>query len=396
MATDPMMQRPIWETLLDSAQRQELSPGHEGLPPRPDVLIVGGGIVGLSIALELSRRGAGQVLLVEQDELAAGASRANGGGLFAGQMRSTFPAAFRALGVESRDMFAAWAEEDWADFDWRRGGSLAVPPDEFPLPLSEYAAAEQAAGRGAELLTGSALRECEPALAESVEAGLYYAEDATLNPLRLAVALTRELTRRDVRLATGVHVARLQGGAGRIDTVETTAGAICPGQLILTTGWSAAKLLMPLGIEVPLAPAKGQALASVPLPPLLGQNVMSGQLQRQLPTGHVIAGGTVEYVGPDREITTSATQTVLAFARQAIPALADVAFPHVWTGLRPHTPDAMPIIDRLPSWDNAYLAAGHFTKGVLLAPVTGRLLAEWLVTDRPSAALEMFSLARFG
>ena len=132
------------------------------------------------------------------------------------------------------------------------------------------------------------------------------------------------------------------------------------------------------------------------MPPLLGQNVMSGQLQRQLPTGHVIAGGTVEYVGPDREITTSATQTVMALARQAIPALADVAFPHVWTGLRPHTPDAMPIIDRLPSWDNAYLAAGHFTKGVLLAPVTGRLLAEWLLTDRPSAALEMFSLARFG
>ena len=145
-----------------------------------------------------------------------------------------------------------------------------------------------------------------------------------------------------------------------------------------------------------MAPAKGQALASVPLPPLFGQNVMSGQLQRQLPTGHVIAGGTVEYVGPDREITTAATQRVLELARQAIPALADVAFPHVWTGLRPHTPDGMPIIDRLPSWDNAYLAAGHFTKGVLLAPVTGRLLAEWLVTGRPSAALEMFSLARFG
>ena len=96
------------------------------------------------------------------------------------------------------------------------------------------------------------------------------------------------------------------------------------------------------------------------------------------------------------EITTAATQRVLELARQAIPALADVAFPHVWTGLRPHTPDGMPIIDRLPAWDNAYLAAGHFTKGVLLAPVTGRLLAEWLVTGRPSAALEMFSLARFG
>ncbi|MEE3371143.1 MAG: FAD-dependent oxidoreductase [Planctomycetota bacterium] len=390
-----MTYRPIWETLLDPVHRQELRPGHDGLPPRPDVLVVGGGIVGLSIALELSQRSAGQVLLVEQDELAGGASRANGGGLFAGQMRTTFPDAFRTLGLESREMYATWAEEDWADFDWRRGGSLAVPPDEFPLPLPEYAAAEQAAGRGAELITGSALRELEPALADSVEAGLYYAEDATLNPLKLAVSLTRELTRRKVRLATGVRAVRLQPATSRIDAVETTAGEIRPGQLILTTGWSAAELLSPLGIEVPLAPAKGQALASAPLAPLLGQNVMSGQLQRQLPSGHVIAGGTVEWVGPDREITTAATQAVLEIARQAIPALADVAFPHVWTGLRPHTPDAMPVIDRLPLWDNAYLAAGHFTKGVLLAPVTGRLLADWLVTDQPAAALDMFSLTRF-
>ena len=393
--TEPMTYRPIWETLLEPAHRQELSPGHAGLPVRPDVLVVGGGIVGLSIALELSQRSAGQVLLVEQDELAGGASRANGGGLFAGQMRATFPNAFRTLGLESREMYAAWAEEDWADFDWCRGGSLAVPPDEFPLPLPEYAAAEQAAGRGAELITGNALRQLEPALADSVEAGLYYPEDATLNPLKLAVSLTRELTRRKVRLATGVRAVRLQPAAGRIGTVETTAGEIYPGQLILTTGWSATVLLSPLGIEVPLTPAKGQALASAPLPPLLGQNVMSGQLQRQLPSGHVIAGGTVEWVGPDREITTAATQAVLEIARQAIPALADVAFPHIWTGLRPHTPDAMPVIDRLPLWDNAYLAAGHFTKGVLLAPVTGRLLADWLVTDRPSAALNMFSLARF-
>lgn len=395
MATEPIACRPIWETLLDPAQRQELTPGHEDLPPRPDVLVVGGGIVGLSIAMQLAQCSVGQVLLVEQDELAGGASRANGGGLFAGQIRSTFPEAFRTLGLESREMFAAWAEQDWADFDWQRGGSLAVPPDAFPLPLAEYAAAEQAAGRGAELITGSALRELEPALADSVEAGLYYAEDATLNPLRLAVSLKRELTRRGVRLATGVRVSRLQGAAGRIDTVETTAGSICPGQLVVTTGWSAAELLAPLGIEVPLAPAKGQALASDPLPPLLGQNVMSGQLQRQLPSGHVIAGGTVEWVGPDREITTAATRAVLKIARQAIPALAEVSFPHVWTGLRPHTPDAMPVIDRLPSWDNAYLAAGHFTKGVLLAPVTGRLLADWLVTGRPSAALEMFALTRF-
>ena len=395
MVTERMGYRPIWETLLDPALRRELTPGHGGLSLQPDVLIVGGGIVGLSIALELTRRDAGRVLLVEQGELAGGASRANGGGLFAGQMRSTFPDAFRALGLESREMFAAWAEEDWADFEWQRGGSLAVPPDVFPLPLAEYAVAEQTLGRDAELVTGQALYTMEPALNRSVEAGLYYPADATLNPLRLAVSLSREVQRRGVELTTGVRVSGLTTASGRISAVETTAGSISPGQLILTTGWSAAELLAPLGIEVPLAPAKGQALATDPLPPLLRQNVMSGQLQRQLPTGHVIAGGTVEFVGPDREITPAASQAVLEIARQAIPALAEVSFPHVWTGLRPHTPDAMPIIDRLPGLENAFLAAGHFTKGVLLAPITGRLLAEWLVTDRPLAALEMFSLTRF-
>ena len=91
----------------------------------------------------------------------------------------------------------------------------------------------------------------------------------------------------------------------------------------------------------------------------------------------------------------TSARAVLRIARQAIPALADVPFPHVWTGLRPHTPDALPIVDRLPGLDNAFLAAGHFTKGVLLAPITGRRVADWVVSGQPAADLEMLALDRF-
>ena len=97
---------------------------------------------------------------------------------------------------------------------------------------------------------------------------------------------------------------------------------------------------------------------------------------------------------PERAGVRGGTEAVGRIARQGVPGRAGAALPHGGTGLRPHPADAMAVIDRLPSWDNAYLAAGHFTKGVLLSPVTGRLLSEWLVTDRPSAAPEMLSSTR--
>lgn len=411
-----MIIEPIWQSLLSETERRSLSPGVPAAwPKRPDVLIVGGGLIGLSTAWFLSKLGAGGVLLVEQASLAGGASGANGGGIFAGSWRADFPPAFRELGFAGRELLAGWAEEEWADFDWMRNGSLAVaghdfapasrePVSERPVPSSEspvlrtmedYVRQERQHGRGAELVAGPELRKIEPALDPAFTEGIYYPDDASLNPLRLAASLVRAMQKIDVALASGVRVQDLKSDGGRIVSVKTSEGDVAPGSVVFTGGWSAGRLLEKFGIHVPLGPAKGQLLATAPLDWRLTTNLLGTHLLRQLPTGEVIAGGTIEFVGESYEPTDAATDEIVRFAHKTLPVLRDVPFVRVWTGLRPHTPDEMPIIDRVPGLEGAFLAAGHFTKGVLLSAITGQLVAEWILTGRPSKNVDFLRLGRF-
>jgi len=391
-----MIVEPIWRSLLTESERAELRPGVPSpLPMRPDVLIVGGGLVGLSIACFLAEQQAGRILVVEQGDLACGASGANGGGIFPGPMRADFPAEFRKIGMASRDIFDEWSEQDWADFHWRRNGALAIATDEFPCPLAEHSAHERELGRRAEYLSGRQLHELEPALAADVEEAVYYPDDGQLNPLRLALCLNRRLRQLGVVIATSLRVERLKAHSGRIVQADTSDGTIHPGTVVLTAGWAARQLAEPLGVPLPLQPAKGHILATGPLNWQMQTNVLGSQLFRQLPSGELITGGTIEFIGESYEPTENITDNISEVAVRLIPALKDEPFVRVWTGLRPHTPDEMPMIDRLRGLENAFLAAGHFTKGVLLAPITGRLMAEWITTGRPSIDIRFLSLDRF-
>jgi len=391
-----MIVEPVWQSLISDDERQLLSPGvPDALPARPDILIVGGGVVGLSIAWSLAEREAGSVLLVEQADLASGASGVNGGGLFAGQIRREFPPVYRELGLTSREIHANWADQDWADFEWNRNGSLAISADEFPCPMQEYVTLENADGCSAEYLTGDELREIEPALNDEITEAVYYRDDATLNPLRLSASLARAVSSSDVTLATSVRVEMLKTHGNRVEHVATTAGEVRPGTVILTTGWSAGRLIEPLGFRLPLQPAKGQLLATGPLEWHLETNLLGTQLLRQLPTNEIVTGGSIEFVGEDYEPRETITQEIAETARRAVPALAAEQFVRVWTGLRPHTPDEMPIIDRLSGCDNVFIAAGHFTKGVLFAPVTGRLVADWVMSGCRPEGIDFLRCDRF-
>jgi len=312
-----MIVEPIWQSHITDIERREISPGKPSLlPDHPDALVIGGGLIGLWIAYFLAKKQAGRVLVVEQGELASGSSRANGGGVFAGQQRAEFPPAFRELGLASRELYAEIAEEDWADFDWSRNGSLAIAPTEFPCSMREYAQQECELSRVVKRLTAGELRALEPALADHVAEGIYYPEDAVVNPLRVALSLIRILRSMNVTLATGVRVTGFETRSRRILRVTTTAEDLHPGVVVLTTGWSADQLTEKLDVRVPVQPAKGQMLASPPLNWRLNTNLLGTQLLRQLPTGELITGGTVEFMGEDYEPSEANTDSIAARARR--------------------------------------------------------------------------------
>jgi len=389
----------IWRTDLQPDDLEFLDHPSPGIPPSTaDVLIVGAGLVGLFIARELRRRFQGSITVIDSHGLAQGASGHNTGGLFAGQTRHDHPLVFRNWAIEARERYAALATGDGplADtgIDFLRSGSLRID-GEWPGTLSEYADAETIRGNRGLALDQAALSECEPSLADNVTEGFFCPEDATFHPLRTALALARDLVEHNVHLSTHLAVTDFVVSANRLIEVACGNTRITAGQIVLASGWATGHLATLLGNPIPVIPAKGQAIATNTQSFLMKTCVLGETMVRQLPDRRVIAGGTQEFVGPDLDPTETGRKQVLGAARKILPRLASAEITRTWVGLRPYTPDEMPVIDRLPGVDNVLLAAGHFTKGVLLAPVTGDVVANWLVDGSPGRNLDHLSARRF-
>lgn len=384
----------IWYATLNDSQRRELT-GSDATPmlQTPDVLIVGGGIVGLAAAYFLTEHGA-RVQLIEADHLAAGASGANLGGIWPNDQGPSHPAAFQPLAFLSRDLWGRLSVRPEFDFDWRVNGFLNVNPEKFAASATDFAARWQEQGFSVTAVDAGQIALLEPHLKPELTAGLHYPSEAHLHPVKAALSLARAARRKGARLATGVKAVSVRVSRQRVVSVETTAGNIEPGHVVSATGWTASWLGAAAPSPLPLRPVSGQAISTEPLLPLLNAAVGGRYLVLQLRTGEFVTGGSLlesDSLMPDPQLS----EQFAAAARDLIPALANVPFTRAWCGLRPGTPDGLPILDRAPAADNLWLACGHYRNGVLLAPACGKLLSEWIVRGAPSQDLSAFRSDRF-
>jgi len=368
------------------------------LPGTADVLIIGAGLVGLFTAWQLRKKFQGSITVLDSQGLCFGASGNNTGGLFAGQTRHDHPQVFRDWAIEAREAYAELTTGDGplaeAGLEFVRSGSLRID-GKWPGQLSDYAVAETLRGNRGMALGRAELAECEPALSQDITAGFFCPDDATLHPLRTALALAHDLIQHKVHLATHSPVTDFTLLGNRLANVVCGSHRIIAEQVVLTSGWASGHLSERLGCPLPVSPAKGQAIATNTQDFSMRTCVLGDTMVRGLKDGRMIAGGTQEFVGPDLEPTAAGQRAVLEAAGRMLPGLASAQVTRTWVGLRPFTPDEMPVVDRLPGTDNVFLAAGHFTKGVLLAPVTGDAIANWLVDGSPGRPLDHLSAARF-
>ena len=388
------MTNSIWFSTLNDSERRELDSGpNDPVLSTPDILVIGGGLIGLAAAYFASLRGA-KVQLIESGRFAGGASGASAGGVFPNVDALRYPAAYQALAHLSRDLWGRLSVRPGFEFDWRVAGVLLVDSTHLQPSATEFVARQLEQGYSAQAVDGGQIALLEPHLKPGIASGAYYPSEAHLHPVKAALSLARAARRLDCRLTTGIHVLSAEIANHRLTAVQTSAGRISASHVIVATGWDASWLADLVPKPLPLHPVSGQLLASDPLPQLLGRPVLGQYLIFQLRSGEIVTGGD-EVPGtraaPDPRITAE----IIAAACEFIPALRDVAFPHAWCGLRPATPDGLPIIDRLPVADNLYLASGHFKKGVLLAPATGKLLTDWILDGTRPDELAFFSLARF-
>ena len=352
-----------------------------------NILIIGGGIVGLAIAIELKRQGA-KVSVVSKDFMQA-ASHAAAGMLAPMAEKLTSPPLLD-LCLRSRWLYPEWTQKleelTGVETNYLPSGILA-PVYEKPKAIIDN---DQAVW-----LDQETIRLYQPGLSERVVGGWWYPEDGQVDNRCLMRSLLQGAQTLGVEIKEGVSVKAIQQKQGRVNGVLTDIGQLEAEQYVLAAGsWSSQ--LMPL----PVRPVKGQML-SLRMPqklhqPFPLQRVLYGDGVYLVPRqdGRLIVGATVEQVDWTPFNTPQGIQNLLAKAMELYPAAADWQIEEFWWGFRPGTPDELPILGR-SACENLFLATGHYRNGILLAPITATLMADLILEQKSDPLLAEFSYQRF-
>jgi glycine oxidase len=373
----------IWRNTAGEGVLAALEPGvPSDLDRRPDVLVVGGGIVGLATAALCCRAGVGRVALIERDRLAAGASGSAAALLTPEAHVWTDPQPFVDLGRRSLELLRA-LDDEW-------GGALVVEPLEWLVALPEAVALDTDLGPLVDVLDAGGAGEAEPELGD-VPGALRIRGQGRVHPLRLAAALAA----RAGTVATGVEMEGVTVGAGRVTAVRTSHGNFHPGALVFATGLAPALPDLP-DVDVPQRWVKGHLLATEPAPFRLRAAVAAlERLVGQLPSGEIMAGGTLDEGDDDPAVRDDVIAEIRRMLAKLLPSTAGLATRYAWCCFRPATSDHQPVIDRVPGVENAWVTCGHFRTGILMAAATGDALSRWIASGGRPSGVEAFALARF-
>lgn len=358
-----------------------------------NVVVVGGGVIGSSIAYHLQKAGAA-VTLVERGEIGGEASSAAAGMLIA-PVEDAGNHAFDDLRRASLDMYPVLLDEvqrlSGVDIEYKVPGMLRTARTETMARQLKRLAQKH----NLEWVEGSALRALEPALGRHVLGAAFAEKDADLNPGLLTQALATSAEKLGAKVRKQTMVTRFLPRGKLIEGVNTNLGDVLAADaVVLTAGPWTASLSMRLGARLATPPLRGQMLAyksSAISHAVWGED---GYLIPK-PRGQIFAGATIEDVGFRKTTTVRALAGLQRMAATLVPALGDATVVSAWAGLRPGSPDGLPVIGRLPGKDNVYVATGHFRNGVLLAPITGRFVADLVLSGRADKRLKPFSPERF-
>jgi len=354
----------------------------------PDVVVVGAGVRGASIAYYLARTGV-RVTLVEKGFLASGTSGANVGLV---NVSGKTPEHYTAFSLLSADMYPKLVADLDAPVDHQRDGYLQVAlTDAEAEQLAKHAARQsRVPGVTVELIDARQARELEPALSPHIVAATYCPQDGNVDPMKLTLALGRAARRHGAEVLYHREVVGIRLAGGRVAAAVTPEGEIPTGVIVDAAGILVPQVARMAGVEVPLLPQRGQIYHLEPLPPTLRRPAAS---LRQFRSGAVMVGTTNEFVGFDRTVTYEAGACNLARACRIVPALAHARVVRAWAGLRPMSSDGLPIYTAVPEVPGFYVAVGH--SGITLAPITGQLFLDLITTGHTSLPAAPYSLARF-
>ncbi|HVB38011.1 MAG TPA: glycine oxidase ThiO [Vicinamibacterales bacterium] len=365
----------------------------------PDIAVIGAGVIGCAVAWELARRGA-RVELLDSRDVALGATQASAG-VLAPYIEGHEKASLLDLTIRGLALYDEFIDRLRADghgpAHYYRTGTLETAADAGAASVLQ-ARARVLASRGveAEFLDATAVRDAEPHLAADTAGGLLVRTHGFVNAPELTFALWQSASARGVRTRRECRVSRLSSDGPHL-RIDTDEGAMTAAHVVLAAGSWSGQIAAGRGATVPVRPVRGQLLhLDWPGTPL--HRVVWGPSCYLVPwtDGSLLVGATVEEAGFDERATTTGVHDLLQAACELVPHGWQAGFAGVRVGLRPATADELPIIGRSTRLDGLVYATGHYRNGILLAPLTAKLVADLVLDGHAGPELELTSPARFG
>lgn len=362
-----------------------------------DVIIVGGGVIGLSVARELAVQGR-SILVLDRGNPRDSTSWA-AAGMLAPQSEAGRASPFFDLCLTSAKLYREWAnhlhEESGVDPEYADSGLLFVAATEEALcRLKQNLEWQQSAGLKGELLSPEATVRLEPHLTLPFAGAVFLPDECHITPRRLLESLTGACTVKGVEIRSGVRVLDIQQAGGHVTGVRTSAEQFGAGNVIIASGVRSPEI-GGLSPKIPVTPRKGQIL-SLTSDSREFTHMIRWEHAYMVPrrSGELIVGATNEDAGFDRSITPAGVGSLLQSVQQLSLHVADLPIGEIWTGLRPATPDGLPVIGRA-GLEGLFYATGHYRNGILLAPITASSVVS-LIENRPAPVpLEAFAPSRF-
>ena len=363
------------------------------------VVVVGAGIIGCAVAYELARRGA-RVQVLDRRDVGQGATQASAG-VLAPYLEAHAGRPLVELGARSLALYdefvARVVEDSGSAVQYVRSGTLEVAADAAAFARLQAAARTyDALGVPVELLDAADLQEAEPRLASHLSGGLLVRPHGFVGATDLAGALQRAAGAHGVTFVSSTAVARIVRRGGALG-VETGGEVIACDQVVLAAGSWSGQVAVEDAEAVPVRPVRGQLLRlGWPARPLARVVWAAHCYLVPWTDGSVLAGATIEEAGFDERVTVAGVRQLLDRAQAIVPGVGDAWFREARVGLRPATPDELPVVGPSTRLPGLVYATGHYRNGILLAPLTADLVADLVLDGKDAPALARMPPSRFG
>lgn len=380
---------------------------------KPDIVIIGGGVIGTSIFYHLAKNNI-NVFLLERKTIASGASGACEGTIF---LQTKKPGIHLKMAIESARMFKKLEEELDYDIEYISKGAMVVIPDQVQFETMRLFVQEQCNnGLKVELLSQKAAKNREPALSDAIVGATYCAEDGQVNPIRLTYGFAEAGKRfKKAKIFNNVNVEGIKIIKNRVKGVITEKGVINTNIVINAAGAYAPKIGEMVCLNIPIIPRRGQVLVSEEAqdivkgiictsnyiahkynPEIKNTNgTGAGLIVEPTASKNYLIGATREFAGYNPRVTYGGIKSIAKNVSSLIPAFRNISIIRSFAGLRPYTEDGLPILGNVEGIEGFIMAAGHEGDGIALSPITGKLISELIIDGYSSISLEPFSLSRF-